>query len=90
MPFLRFGDEHLRIQGGAQQGDPASSLIFALSIHPIVQRIEAKCDLFVHRWYADDGLLVGKIDQVKLALDIIAEEGEKISLILQPTKTKAY
>ena len=90
MPFLRFGDEHLRSQEGAQQGDPASSLMFALAIHPIVQRIEAECDLVVHRWYADDGLLVGKIDQVKLALDIIAEEGEKISFILQPTKTKAY
>ena len=81
---------HLRSQEGAQQGDPASSLIFALAIHHIVQRIEAKCELVVHRWYADDDLLVGKIDQVKLALDIIAEEGEKISFILQPSKTKAY
>ena len=64
--------------------------MLALAIHPIVQRIEAKCDLIVHRWYADDGLLVGKIDQVKLALDIIAEYGARISFILQPSKTKAF
>ena len=46
--------------------------MFALAIHPIVQRIEAKCDLVVHLWYADDGLLVGKIYQIKFALKIIA------------------
>ena len=64
--------------------------MFALSIHPIVQRIETECDLIVHRWYADDGMLVGKIDQVKLALDIIAEYGESINFILRPMKTKSF
>ena len=64
--------------------------MFALAIHPIVQRIEAEYDLIVHRYYADDGLLVSNIDQVKLALDVIAEYGESINFILQPTKTKAF
>ena len=64
--------------------------MFALSIHPTVQRIEAECDLIVHRWYADDWLLVGRIDQVKLFLVVIAEYGENINFILQPTKTKAF
>ena len=41
-PFFRFGDDYLRSQEGAQKGDPASSLMFALAIHPIVQRIEAE------------------------------------------------
>lgn len=46
-PHMRFGDKWLRNQKGTQKKDPASFLMFALSIHFIVQRIEAQCDLFV-------------------------------------------
>lgn len=64
--------------------------MFALAIYPIVQRIESECNLFVHQWYADDEMLVGKVELVKLALDIITEQGEAINSILNSSKTKAY
>lgn len=31
---------------------------FFLAIHPIVHHIKSECDLFVHHWYVDNGLLV--------------------------------
>lgn len=46
--------------------------MFALAIYPIVQHIEADCNLVVHRCNADYGLLVSKIYKVKRALGIIA------------------
>ena len=64
--------------------------MFALAIHPIVRKVEAACKLNVHRWYADDGLIGGEIREVRRALRIIAEEGQKINFLLQPSKTKAY
>lgn len=56
----------------------------------IPSRIEAEFDLSVHRWDADNWMLVGKIYQVKNVLDIISEYGSNISSILQPTKMKAF
>lgn len=44
----------------------------------------------MHRWYADDGTLLGKIEQVKIALEIIAEQGAAISFIFNPTKKKTF
>lgn len=70
---MRLGDAWLSSKEGTQQGDPASFLMFTLAIHFIFRSIEAECELFVHRWYPNDGMLVGKIEQVKQALVIITE-----------------
>lgn len=88
--YSRFGDERLRINEGTQRGDPDISLMFALSIHHIVQRIEADCDLVVHRWNAETRMPVRMIDQVKLALDFIAEQGSNCNFILILSRSKAY
>lgn len=73
--FLRLENELLRRREGIQQGDPASGLIFALSIHPIVRRIERDLNLFVHRWYAYDGIIGEKIEEVRNAMRIIHRRG---------------
>lgn len=44
----------------------------------------------MHRWYAYDGIIGGRIDQVLGALRIIDEKDAKIHFLLQPTKTKAF
>ncbi len=40
---------------GAQQGDPLGPLGFALTLHPIVNRIRSS--LTLNAWYLDDGTL---------------------------------
>lgn len=52
--------------------------------------MEKDFNLFVRLWYADDGMLVGKIDQVKKALFIIAEYSATINFIVNPTNKKAF
>lgn len=44
----------------------------------------------MHRWYADDGLIGGKIEGVLGAARKIREKEAKINFILRPTKKKAY
>lgn len=89
-PYLRFGDGWLRSQKGSQQRGPDRSPMFVRANHTIVQCIEFECDFVLHRWYADVGIIVGKIDQVKLSLDVITEQVAAIKFILNPSKTKAY
>lgn len=60
--------------------------MFAIAFYSIFYRIEAQCDLVVHRWYAKNGMLVNKIDEVKQALDIITEQETTIKFILNTSK----
>lgn len=64
--------------------------MFILAIYPIVRRIEREFYLELHRWYADDGLIGGKVDEVRRAMSIIDDDGAKIIFLLQPTEIKAY
>lgn len=88
-PYLRCSEELLRSREGAQKGNPESYLLFALAMYHIFLRIDRECKLIFHRWYADGSLLIGKISEVKKALDIISEEGETIKFILHLTKKVA-
>lgn len=88
--FFRFGNPPLRSKEGTQKEGPASMLLFALSVQPIEMRIQRECKLVLHRWHADDGTLCVPIADIKRALDIIAEEGQKSNFILQPTNSVAY
>lgn len=49
----------------SQQGCPASSLLFSLAVHPLIRRLSQECDLSMNCWYADDGTLIGRIEEVK-------------------------
>ena len=61
---------------GVQQGDPLGPLGFALSLHPIVERIRSEVpDLALNAWYLDDGTLVGSPEDVMTALGIYHREG---------------
>lgn len=52
-----------------QQGDPISSLLFALVLHPLVCKIGDTFDLCTQAWYLDDGTIVG---------DTLVVEGSRV------------
>lgn len=85
-------DDPVIIQGfeGTQQGDPASMLLFSITIQPLLRWIAQACNLSLHKWYADDGLLIGTIQEVKHALQILRDESPVYQFYLNVTKTKAY
>ena len=44
----------------------------------------------MNRWYADDGTLIGQIDEVAKALDIITKQGPRFQFFLNSLKTRVF
>jgi Reverse transcriptase (RNA-dependent DNA polymerase) len=72
-PLLKAGAALFTSREGAQQGCQLSMIMCCVGEHPTVEKIEAKCNLDVNLWIAEDGSLYGKIDRL-LAIDILEAE----------------
>ena len=69
---------HIHSCCGVQQGDPLGPLGFALTLHPIVERIKAEVpDLLLNALYLDDGMLVG------FSVDLIEVHASQYSSFLR-------
>lgn len=60
---------------GVHQGDPLGPLLFTLTLHPLVQKIDSQCILDLHAWYLDDGTIIGDTLEMSKALSIIQAYG---------------
>ena len=64
---------------------------FALTLHPIVQRIRDEVsDLSLNAWYLDDGTLMGSSGDLSSALNIVESEGQSVGLHLNRSKSLLY
>lgn len=81
-----------RLQGqeDTKQGAPASMLLFSVTIHSLVQKNFRESILSLNRWYADDGTMIGPVDSVCRALDILITEGPVYNFHLNAAKMKAF
>ena len=90
-PLLHFGEHTILSRCGVQQGDPLGPLCFALSLHPIVERIKREVPhLLINAWYLDDGTLCGSPDDLLRALKIVEEDGPAKGLNLNMLKSLLY
>ncbi|XP_026404939.1 uncharacterized protein LOC113300025 isoform X1 [Papaver somniferum] len=87
---LYYLDSILSSAKGVHQGDPLGPLLFALALHPLVDKITAQCELDLHAWYLDDGTIVGDTMEVSKAFKIIQEEGPSYGLHLNVLKTEIF
>lgn len=65
-------------------------LLFALVLHPLVNKISSHCSLDFHSWYLDDGTIAGDTMEVAKALSIIQAEGNCRGLHLNINKTELF
>jgi hypothetical protein len=87
---LLFGDFIISSSAGFQQGDPIAGLLFALTLHPVVEKILAEVpDLLLNVWFHDDGTMAGTLPQLRAAIDILSQEGPARGLILSTARTVA-
>ena len=85
---LLFGLVTLSSQLGFQQGDPLASLLFSLVLQSVVNLISERVpDLSCHAWFLDDGTMVGKVEDLRAAVDILLEEGPALGLTLSSEGT---
>ncbi|XP_026396185.1 uncharacterized protein LOC113290808 [Papaver somniferum] len=75
---------------GVQQGDPLGPLLFALTLHPLVNTIASRCKLDLHARYLDDGKIFGDTLEVAKALRIIETEGPDRGLHLNIKKEEVF
>ena len=87
-PLLHLGTNSIHSCCGVQQGDPLGPLGFALTLHPIVERIKAEVPtLALNAWYLDDGILVGSPEDIVAALRIVETAGPSVGLHLNRGKS---
>ena len=87
-PLLHLGKDIIHSCCGMQQGDPLGPLGFALTLHPIVKRIDADVStLALNAWYLDDGTLVGSPGDLSAALHIVESEGPSVGFHLNLSKS---
>ena len=86
-----FGPAHHSQLQRSSAGGPTWSLGFALTLHPIVKRIQEQVPgLTLNSWYLDDGTLVGFPDQLAAALNIIEQDGPALGLNLNRSKSLLF
>lgn len=88
---LYFGDHLIHSSVGSQQGDPGGPQLFSLALHPLLLKIAAQCpSLALNVWFLDDGVLVGKKEDLLKALSILTTEGPARGIFLNPGKCKFW
>ena len=69
---------------GVQQGDPLGPLLFCLTIHPMVLKMQSEFCV----WYLDDGTLGGTEKEVRHDLEVIHNDGASLGLVLNEQKSE--
>jgi hypothetical protein len=70
---------------GVQQGDPLGPLYFCCGLASLVSEIE-KLGPVYNKWYMDDGGIIGNVEMLQQVWDLLATEGPKVGLNLNPSK----
>lgn len=52
--------------------------------------IEARCNLDLRPWYADNGIIIGRIEEVQKALEILRDFGPDFNIAINVSKTTAH
>jgi hypothetical protein len=80
----------LKSSRGVQQGDPLGPLLFALGLQVIPLKLRQDFPSVFQVWYLDDGLLIGKNNEVVQAISTIASEASKIGMSLNLSKCEVW
>ena len=81
-PSIMFLNHEITSSTGAQQGDPLSSLLFSLTIQPILERLSSELNV----GYLDDVTIGGPIGDVCADIEFIHTEARRIGLDLNISK----
>ena len=75
---------------GVHQGDPLGPFLFALSIHPVINRLQKKHSNLTILAYLDDIFVVGYSQQYESVLTDLQKEFQTINLKICDRKCELY
>ena len=84
---LYIGQNTIPSQRGVQQGCNFGTFLFALAIQPILEQLQG---LWLNRWYADDGLLLGPMTAVNACLKYLCTSMSDIGLDVNLNKCEIW
>jgi hypothetical protein len=70
---------------GTQQGDPLGPLYFCSPLLEIIEAIQARKPDY-NKWYMDDGGIIGDVEMLEEAWDILKTMGPPLGMVLNPAK----
>ena len=89
-PTCLFGDGFtIQSTRGVQQGDVLGPALFALSIQPVLLKLQ-ELELNFQGWYLDDGVLCGPLDVLQEAFDLAQNSFEHLGLSVNAEKCKLF
>jgi hypothetical protein len=88
-PYLFFNSSIIMSGAGVQQGDPLGPLFFATLLHKLTVKL-GDIGLLQNSWYLDDGTLIGHVDTLRTALNILKCDSSSLGLKLNLTKCYFY
>ena len=84
--MLLYAHEHqIESSAGVQQGDPLGPLYFCCGILGLVNEI-SKLGPVYNKWYMDDGGMIGDVELLRKAWELIKVRGPEMGLHLNPAK----
>ena len=88
---LFFGSRVISSESGVQQGDPLGPFLFSIVLHKLVKTIsETFPHILFNQWYLDDGVIVGKVEEVVGVLKVIEELGPSLGLHVNLAKCEIW
>ena len=88
---LLFEDVILNSEKGVQQGDPLGPLIFAVTLHSLVESLKSEVPgLTLNCWYLDDGICAGDEDSLLKALEFVTSNGLHLGLKVKHSKCELW
>jgi hypothetical protein len=88
-PYLFYDGKVIMSGAGVQQGDPLGPLFFATLLHKLTVKL-GETGLLHNSWYLDDGTLIGNVNSLRSALDILKCDSPSLGLKLNLNKCYFY
>ena len=86
---MRWQGKTIQCRSGVQQCSPLAPIYFSLGLHPTVEEIALNYNL-KSLWYFDDGVLVGRYEEVINVAEELAIKLQAIGLTLNWDKCELY
>ena len=80
----------LESTSGVRQGDPLGPMLFAMALQPVLKKLQASHPTVSILAYLDDVVIMGKADDMPLAIHSLAQEAASIGLQLRADKCLVY